>query len=253
MQVLILEDEPAAARKLRRLLEADGRITGIAGELDSIEAALQWISSHPRPDIIFSDIELADGLSFEVFRQWPDCPPIVFVSAYDQYALQAFQSPGVDYLLKPVKAEELKRALDKFMALTGKSKAVDLDVLRQAFEQLNSAVAPKRFLVRFGEKLVALQAADAAYYMVDGRVVFYMAKDGKRYPLDLSLEEVENLLDPAVFFRINRQFIVQVSAIRNMHVVSKSRVKLDLHPPHPGDTIVSKEKSPLFRVWIQGK
>jgi len=253
MQVLILEDEPAAARKLRRLLEADGRITGIAGELDSVEAALQWVKTHPPPELIFSDIELADGLSFEVFRQWPDCPPIVFVSAYDQYALEAFRSPGVDYLLKPVKAEELKRALDKFMALTGKTKSVDLAVLRHAFEQLNSAAAPKRFLVRFGEKLVALQAADAAYYMVDGRVVFYMAQDGKRYPLDLSLEEVENLLDPAVFFRINRQFIVQVKAIRNMHVVSKSRVKLDLHPAHAGDTIVSKEKSPLFRVWIQGK
>jgi len=253
MQVLLLEDEPAAARKLRRLLESDGRISGIAGEVDSIEAALDWVAKHPRPELIFSDIELADGLSFDVFRQWPDCPPIIFVSAYDQYALEAFRSPGVDYLLKPVKAEELKRALDKFFSLTGKGKAVDLEVLRQAFEQINTVAAPKRFLVRFGEKLVALQAADAAYYMVEGRAVFYMAKDGKRYPLDVSLEEVEKLLDPAVFFRINRQFIVQVQAIRNMHVVSKSRVKLELNPPHSGDTIVSKEKSPLFRFWIQGK
>ncbi len=253
MQVLIIEDEPAAARKLRRLLEADPRITAIAGEADSIESAVQWQQTHPRPDLIFSDIELADGLSFEIFRQWPDCPPIVFVSAYDQYALEAFRSPGVDYLLKPVNPEDLKRAVDKYFSLKGRGQQIDLEMLRNAFENLNTAVTPRRFLVRFGEKLVALQAEEAAYYLVENRIVFYMATNGKRYPLDHSLDEVESMLDPVRFFRINRQFIVQVKAISNMHVVSKSRVKLELNPPYMGDTIVSKERSPQFRVWIQGR
>ena len=254
MQVLIIEDEPAAARKLRRLLEADERIGAVSGEVDSIEAALQWQAQNATPDLIFSDIELADGLSFEIFRQWPQCPPIVFVSAYDQYALEAFRSPGVDYLLKPVSADDLKRALDKYFAIRGtKQPAVDLEALRNAFELLGQVAPAKRFLVRFGEKLVALQAADAAYYMVEDRIVFYMSQDGKRYPLDNSLDEVETLLDPGQFFRINRQYIVNVNSIHNMHVVSKSRVKLELRHPYSGDTIVSKERSPQFRVWIQGK
>ena len=142
MQVLIIEDEPAAARKLRRLLEADERIGAVSGEVDSIEAALQWQAQNATPDLIFSDIELADGLSFEIFRQWPQCPPIVFVSAYDQYALEAFRSPGVDYLLKPVSADDLKRALDKYFAIRGtKQPAVDLEALRNAFELLGQ-VAP---------------------------------------------------------------------------------------------------------------
>ncbi len=256
MKVLMLEDEPAAARKLRRLLEKESRISEIFGPLDSVESALEWVQDHPRVDLLFSDIELADGLSFELFRQWPACPPIIFVSAYDQYALQAFKAPGVDYLLKPVQSADLRRALDKFEQLIGQQHAVltpDMDALQGAFSLLGQRAAPRRFLVRFGEKLLALPADKAAYYQVEERLVVYTAPDGKKYPLDYSLDEVEGMLDPAAFFRINRQFIVGLAAIVQMEVVSKSRVRLRLQPPYPGETIVSTDRSPHFKEWIKGQ
>jgi two-component system response regulator LytT len=255
MNVLVIEDEPAAARKLVRLLEQDPRVDAVAGQADSVESALAWLGEHPRPDLIFSDIELGDGLSFEIFRDWPECPPIVFVTAFDQYALQAFRVPGIDYLLKPVSASDLQGALDKFLSLRAEKPDLSPDRadLQQAFEALGFETGPvRRFLVRMGERLRALEVQEAAYYYVEDRVVFYMAVDGKRYPLDQSLDDVERLLDPDRFFRINRQYIVRDDAIQDMVVVSKSRVKLNLLPKPVGDTIVSKERSPVFRQWIQG-
>ncbi len=256
MRVLLVEDEAAAARKLIRLLEQDKRIREVIAHVDSVESATTWLEQHGLPDLFVSDIELGDGLSFEIFRSLPRCPPIVFVTAYDQYALEAFRVPGVDYLLKPVNAEDLDRALSKLFALraNGNTPSVERSQLREAFESLGAETKPaQRFLVRMGEKLLALPVQQAAYYYVEDRVVFYQAEDGKRYPLDHSLDEVEHMLDSDRFFRINRQFIVQDSAIVDMTVVSKSRVKLNLKPAYGGDTIVSKERSPVFRRWIQGQ
>lgn len=251
MQVWVIEDEPAAARKLKRLLLADGRIQGISAVLDSVESAVQWAANHPAPDLIFSDIELADGLSFEIFTQLHPCPPIVFVSAYNQYALEAFRAPGVDYLLKPVQAKDLTRALDKYLSLRQPMQTVDVGKLGAAFGQVKEQHQGKRFLVRLGDKLLSLEAENAAYFLVEDRVVFFMSAEGKRYPLDQSLEEIEHLLDPENFFRINRQFLVNRKAISGMSVVSKSRVKLQLNPDYPAETIVSKERSPTFRLWIR--
>lgn len=255
MKVLLIEDEAMAARKLTRLLEQDHRIDRIVAHVDSVESALAWLESNGLPDLFFSDIELGDGLSFEIFRSLPHCPPIVFTTAYDQYALEAFRFPGMDYLLKPVSAEDLDRALSKLIALRAKGNegAVEQSQLRRAFESIGAENMPaRRFLVRMGEKLKALPVQEAAYYYVEDRVVFYQSKEGKRYPLDHSLEEVEHMLDDRHFFRINRQFIVRDGSIEDMTVVSKSRVKLNLVPAYHGDTIVSKERSPVFRRWIQG-
>jgi len=256
MNVLVVEDEPAAARKIIRLLESEARIGAVVGQVDSVESAYAWFEENPMPDLIVSDIELGDGLSFDVFGNLPDCPPIIFVTAYDQYALQAFRVPGLAYILKPARSVDLQQALDKMDSLrtSNSSTGPEPHKLRHAFSSLGRPLAPpKRFLVRMGEKLLALPVQEAAYYFVEDRVVFYMTDEGKRYPLDLSLDDVENMLDESHFFRINRQYIIRDQAITEMHIVSKSRVKLSVQPPQSGDTIVSKERSPIFRSWIQGK
>jgi two-component system response regulator LytT len=256
MHVLLIEDEPVAARKLKRLLEAHSKISSVLAVIDSVETGIEWLHSNPAPDLIVSDIQLADGLSFSIFSQLENCPPIIFVTAYDQYALQAFRTQSIDYLLKPVTEEDLNMALEKFESIRGSNAHKDsVAQLEQFFDtesDKDKSAERRRFLVRIGTKLIALEVEKAAYFFVENRIVFYLDQNGKKYPLDLSLDELEGILDKSRYFRINRQFIVSIESIKEMQVVSKSRVKLALLPAFPEHTIVSKERSPVFRHWIQG-
>ena len=246
MKIFIIEDEEAAARRLQKLIRECEPAAEIAGTADGIESAVHWLQTHPRPDLIFMDIHLSDGSAFEIFARVQVDSPVIFFTAYDQYAIQAFKHNTVDYLLKPVKIDELKPALEKYRRMNA---AAPPDY-RELAELLHPNKAARRFLIRTGHNMKVIDAADAAYFFSRDKITFLVAKAGKRYPVDFPLDKLEEMLDPAQFFRINRQFIISVAAIQEMHTWSKSRVKIILTPPCDVEAVVSTEKSPLFKRWL---
>lgn len=249
MKALIIEDEAAAARRLAKLIqEIDPEIT-VLEQLDSIEASLNWFAQHPMPDLIFMDINLADGLSFEIFDHQEITCPIIFTTAFDQYALQAFKVNSVDYLLKPIKKNELEQAIEKYRKLHTTDN-VDYKALANAMkrDEFNT-----RFLIRFGQSIKVVEFREAAYFYTEDKITFLITKTGKRYPIEPSLEKLDEMADPRTYFRINRQFIVNIESIKEMYAYSKARVKLILDPPIDKETIVSTERSPIFKKWLVGE
>ena len=249
MKVWIVEDEITAARRLEKILCEIDNTLEIAARLDSIEAALNFADKNPLPDLLFMDIHLADGSCFEIFEHLKIDKPIIFTTAYDQYAIQAFRVNAIDYLLKPIKRQELEQALDKYRQLAEKS-AIDYKKLAAIIQK---DAPSKRFLIRVGQHIKIIDLTEAAYFYTEEKITFVITWEGKRYPLDQSLEKLEEFLDPEKFFRINRQFIIHVQAIREMYAYSKSRVKLELQPACDLETIVSTERSPHFKKWLQGE
>lgn len=249
MKVLIIEDESAAVRRLSKLLNEMDPDIHILDDLDSIEASLNWFEQHPMPDLIFMDIHLADGSSFEIFNHAQILKPIIFTTAYDQYALQAFKVNAIDYLLKPIKKAELNAALSKYQR-SRNNVTFDYRALTRA---MNNDEYNKRFLIRFGQTIKVVEFRDAAYFYTEDKITFIVTKAGKRYPVDYSLEGLEKMADPRTFFRINRQFIVNIEAIKEMYAFSKSRVKLILDPSTGQETVVSTERSPVFKKWLAGE
>ncbi|RMG68443.1 MAG: DNA-binding response regulator [Bacteroidetes bacterium] len=251
-EILILEDEAAAARRLQRLVETlhpDWRVLEV---LDCVDTAIEWLSEHPAPDLILMDIHLADGSSFDIFREVEVRCPVIFTTAYDQYAIQAFKVNSIDYILKPVKEEELRAALNKWRDLRGQaSPPADYTPLLQELSTPSPSYQ-KRLVIRFGQHLKAIDIEEAAYFYIESRVTMMRTHQGKEYPVDHNLDQLEGILDPARFFRINRKFIVHVQAIDQMYVHSKSRVRLVLEPPIDTETIVSAERAARFKDWLKG-
>ena len=249
MKVLIIEDESAAVRRLSKLiLEIDPNIE-IVENLDSIEATLNWLGNNREPDLLFMDIHLADGSSFEIFNHVKISKPIIFTTAYDQYALKAFNVNAVDYLLKPIKKMELEKAIKKYQQWQSPSN-FDYKTLTKI---LQKSKYDKRFLIRFGQTIKVVEINDVAYFFTQDKITFLVNKKGKRYPIDYSLEDLCKISDPRSFFRINRQFIINIEAIKEMHAYSKSRVKILLDPPPNNmNTIVSTDRSPHFKKWLVG-
>lgn len=250
MNVLIIEDEAAAARRLEKMVLALAPQAQVLDKLDSIEASLNWLEQHKLPDLIFMDIHLADGSSFEIFNHTAIHCPIIFTTAYDQYAIQAFRVNAVDYLLKPIKREELRVALHKFDQQSRQQGAFNYQRLA---ESIKEDPYNRRFLIRIGQNIKVVDANNAAYFYTEDKITFVVTQDGKRYPLDHSLEKLEEMLDPRRFFRVNRQVILGLEAIREMYAYSKSRVKVELEPPADMDIIVSTERSPYFKKWLTGE
>lgn len=249
MKILIIEDEAAAARRLLKMLGEIAPEAEVAETIDSIEQSLNWLVNHPAPDLILMDIHLADGSSFEIFQHAEVRSPVVFITAYDQYALEAFKVHAVDYLLKPVKREELEQALKRVQRWK-QMEGISYEKLAQAMQQ---GTWNKRFLIRLGQNFKVVDLKDAAYFYTENKITFLTTNAGKRYPLDYSLEKLEEMLPADQYFRINRQFIVGIGAIQEMYSVSKSRVKLNLLPACNLDTIVSTERSPVFKKWLTGE
>ena len=218
--------------------------------LDSVSSTVKWFREHTEPDLAFFDIQLADGISFEVFDQVEVNCPVIFTTAYDQYAVKAFKVNSIDYLLKPVKKEELAAAMKKFHKVTGKTVPVP-DYSR--ISALGQADHLKRLVVKIGQQIKALEVKDIAYFYIDQKIVFAKTRQGDRYPVDFSLEQLDEELDPDRFFRINRGVIVSFDAISKMVIYSKSRIKVVLDPPCEIETVSSTERSPFFREWLKGK
>ncbi|MEZ4956647.1 MAG: LytTR family DNA-binding domain-containing protein [Saprospiraceae bacterium] len=249
MKILIIEDETAALRRLSNLLQEIDPTIEIVEDLDSIESTINWLENNPMPDLLFFDIHLADGSSFEIFKHVEIKKPVIFITAYDEYALEAFKVNAIDYLLKPIKKQELEKAIDKYRQRSVSSK-VDYQKLAEAMTD-NSPV--KRFLIRFGQTLKVIDLTQVAYFYTSDKITFLVNKEGKRYPIDYSLEQLDEIADPRKFFRINRQFIINIEAIKEMYAFSKSRVKLMLDPTCEFDIIVSTDRSPIFKKWLVGE
>ncbi|MEM6342407.1 MAG: LytTR family DNA-binding domain-containing protein [Bacteroidota bacterium] len=248
MKAIIVEDEKHARDHLQHLLHSIDPEIEIMAHLESVEATSKWLAEH-EPELIFLDIHLADDLSFSLFEERQiDCP-VIFTTAYDQYAIQAFKVNSIDYLLKPIDPDELRAALDKFLRLA-KPQSLSIKALEQIFTQSHSPFFQKRFLVKKGEKISSVKVSDIAYFEGEDRYVSLIKRDGQRYFVDYKLADLEAMLDPNEFFRLNRSFICHFDAIANMHALSKSRVKVQLDPPSKREIIVSTDNTRLFKEWL---
>jgi two-component system, LytTR family, response regulator LytT len=251
MNILILEDEKLASEKLEKtLLEVEPGAT-IVAKLQTVAAATDWLRTHAHPDLIISDIRLLDGLCFEIFEQVKVEKPVIFTTAYDQYAIKAFEVNSVDYLLKPVQQEKLKASLHKLKALSARPAPAAIDY-QEVLKLLRAAPSEykSRFMVRLGQKIIALAADKIAYFFSENKLTYIVAKDGKRYPMDQPLEELMDVLDPRIFFRINRQFIITFDSIAEIHPYFKGRIKLLLNPKTEEEVVISSERTPEFKKWI---
>lgn len=251
MKVLIVEDESFAADRLEELLQQLEPGYRVAGRTTSVKESVAWLSSH-QADLIFLDIQLSDGLSFSIFEQVQVSTPIIFTTAYDEYALRAFELNSVAYLLKPVRADRLRESLEKYKSMKSAFN-VDLAQLLATFQGKKPAYK-KRFLIRIGDKLKKVETDEIAYCFALEKSVFAKTIDNKTLPMDQSLDVLENELDPERFFRINRRYLVSMDAVDNMIAWSRSRIKLDLNPPpdDPMETIVSINRSHDFKKWMGG-
>jgi DNA-binding LytR/AlgR family response regulator len=252
MNVVIIEDEKLAVEKLESmLLETDSRIRVIA-RLGSVKESVSWLMQHSA-DLIFLDIQLSDGISFSIFDQVAVTTPVIFTTAYDQYAIKAFQLNSISYLLKPIRKSELEESLRKLNSLKS-AFTIDFDALLSQLKGEGTAAYKKRFLIQIGEKIKKIETAEVAYFYVMEKGTYLRTFTGNNLPLDTSLDKLELQLDPACFFRINRKYLVNMEAIVQMTAWSRSRIKLELKPPadHEFDSIVSVDRSAVFRNWLNG-
>ena len=248
MRILIIEDEMPAANRMVRLLQQLFPAGEFLERLDTVSRAVRWFGENPPPDLIFCDIQLADGISFEIFEKVKVTAPVIFTTAFDQYAIKAFQVNAIDYLLKPIDPVELAKAVDKFKSRQLKP-ALDIDVLRGLL-QLEKKAFKSRFLVRFGEKIQSIAMEEVAFFFSEERVTFLQTKEGKKYVLDATLEQVESQIDPEVFFRINRKYLCRVDAVDEVLTYSNSRLKVKLKNCPDHDILISREKVGEFKEWL---
>jgi two-component system, LytTR family, response regulator LytT len=251
MTILIIEDEEPAYRRLQKMLKElePGHI--LLNQIVSVSSAVKWFNENEAPDLVISDIQLSDGISFEVFKQVNVKCPVIFTTAYDQYAIEAFKVNSIDYLLKPVKKEELEIAVAKFKSLSAQTAtpSIDINKLLQSLQPAGNDYK-KRFVVRYGEHIKTIDIEEVVYFYTEDKATFLCTKDARRFVVDFNLDTLDSMLDPKVFFRINRQYIISIHSIGEMFAYSKSRVLIKLQPPAKHETIVSTERSADFKHWL---
>jgi len=252
MQVLLIEDEQRTALDLQSILRELDPGIAIAGIVDSVEGAIRYFQTHQRPDLAFMDIQLADGQSFEIFQEVHiDCP-VIFCTAFDEYALQAFQVNGVDYILKPFDRESVGRALNKVKNLQNffQQGPAGLEKLAELLQKAKPAYKTS-FLVGLRDKLLPVAASDVAYFYIEHEITFLHTYEGKRYVVNHTLDELEKLLDPRQFYRANRQFLVNYKAVSEVehYFARKLRLKLSASTKEP--IVVSKAKASEFLSWME--
>ncbi|REE05575.1 LytR/AlgR family response regulator transcription factor [Marinoscillum furvescens] len=251
LSVVIIEDEPLAAEDLEKTLSSVDTEAQVVAKLDSVESATNWLENN-EVDLILSDIELGDGLSFDIFRQVNSKTPIIITTAYDQYAIRAFKENSVDYLLKPIDKSELAAAIAKYKDWKQSEQEFDMSNLLDVLRPNAGQKYQERFLVTLGEKIHSIPEPDVAYFFSEDRYTFLVTKQGTQHIINTNLGDLETNLNPKKFYRINRKFIISYASIQNMVSYSKSRVKIDLVPPPPKamEVIVSVERSGPFKRWL---
>lgn len=250
MKVVIIEDEKLAANHLEKMIVKYDPSVEVLAKLESVEESIDWFTNNDDPDLIFLDIHLDDGLSFSIFEKVKVNAPIIFTTAYDEYAIKAFKMKSIDYLLKPILPEELYRAIDKYKEWTRPDQpAIDMHALLELITR-KEPVYKSRFSITVGEKIKTVSIDQVAYFYSSQGITFMVTSDNLHYPIDLSLDQLADQTDPKEFFRINRQFIIRLKSIRNVHVYPKSRLKIDLHPAYDGEVFVSIDKVTRFKAWL---
>lgn len=252
MKILIIEDEKLAANRLSSLIKSFDNTIEIVGILDSIKTSVAWFTTNPQPDLAFMDIQLADGLSFEIFDQVAVSCPVIFTTAFDEYALRAFKVNSIDYLLKPIDNNELIRAMDKFRHLhqdSSKPETIAAPVMDRVLQMLTKTYK-SRFLVRAGEHIKTIPVEQVTFFYSMEKATFLNTTENKEYDVDYTLEELEGLLNPELFFRINRKYFVAMEAIRDIVSYTNSRLKIRLINSSDEEIIVSREKVTDFKKWL---
>jgi DNA-binding LytR/AlgR family response regulator len=252
MKVVIIEDEPQAQKELKRLLGNSSFKIEVLECLDSVEDAVEWLATNEAPDLMFFDIQLSDGLSFEIFEHIEVKSPIIFTTAFDEYAIKAFKVNSVDYLLKPVKQSELNAALFKFDAINQKMKrsgGLQMDQIQELL-QLHKPRFKNRFLCRIGDQITYVNTEDIAYFKAEDNEVLLITNSGQKYFINHSLDQLNNYLNPDYFYRINRAYFVHLSAIKKISKYFNSRLLLYLSPETEGEVLISRAKVTDFLNWI---
>lgn len=249
MNIVIVEDEQPAYKRLHKLVEETIPAVTSITHLDSVAAARQWFEENQTPDIVFMDIQLADGSAFDLLKIIKIDAPVIFTTAYDQYAIDAFKAHSIDYLMKPIKKDVLKAALQK------------LEEYKKMFSQAGDSLVrsfggvseyKKRFVIRFGDHIKTLFVEEIAYCFSENKATFARTHEGRTYPMDHNLDALEDMLSPNDFFRINRQYLINLKAIDEMKAYSKARVIVSLKPPVKENPVVSSERSAEFKAWLAG-
>lgn len=254
MKILIVEDEPLAAAQLAAHISALRPAAQIVAVCDTVKAVNSWMANNPKPDLAFFDIQLGDGLSFEIFEQIDFQTPVIFTTAYDNYAIRAFKVNSIDYLLKPIDRGELEKALLKFEQLAKPvSSLLSPEIISEIVESLQKKNVKERFLVKVGTHLRVIETSEILYFYSFEKGTYAKHSDGKNYLLDQSLELVESMVDLEQFFRINRKYLVGLKSITDVIVYSNSRLKLKVQLAENDDFLVAREKVKDFKSWLEGQ
>ena len=256
MKAIIIEDEKLVAKELTmKIAEIDADLK-ILEVLPSVKTAVKWFGENAEPDMVFADIQLADGVSFEIFEKFPLSCPIIFITSYNEYAIRAFKVNGIDYLLKPVEPEELEKAIEKAKRVNNNHVKPALD-LNQLVEMIKSGegatlVYKEHFLCNYRNAWIPVKTTEIAYFVYD-TLIYVITKSNEKYSMDYdSMDEVEEMLDPDKFFRVNRQFIVNMTAVQKVWGIENSKMMVKLKEPHQAIEIdLSRQKAPIFKKWLE--
>jgi DNA-binding LytR/AlgR family response regulator len=256
-KLVIIEDEPLAADRLQKQLEKLAIETEVLVVLESVSQATKWFMQNPAPDLVLSDIQLGDGISFQIFEKQLVTCPIIFTTSYDEFAIRAFKVQSIDYLLKPVKQEELERAFHKFQAQQ-KVALAPWEEFQQKIGLIMNQIEPtkgqyrERFVVKQADQLIPVSTNEIAYFFTRNDWVCLSTHAGKQHIIDFKLEELGEMVDPKLFFRLNRQFLAAASSIQKAHNHLNGKLKLELHPAPEDEVFVSREKAQGFKSWWEG-
>lgn len=252
MKAVIIEDEIPAQMNLRRELERNCSDVEIIGVFDSVKQSVEWLCDNPKAaDMIFMDVELSDGMCFDIFDRTKVEAPVIITTAYDNYAVKAFKVHSIDYLLKPIDAGELRDAVERCRNARPQ-KAVDLQGLRDVLLPENNPYR-QRFVIRLGDKIIIVRSEDVAYFYAEDKSTFVVTKNGKRYIMDMSLDAASEMVNPRLFFRISRNCTVSLNAINDISKHLSNRLKVTLSPPTEFEIFVSRSRTSDFLDWIAGK
>lgn len=250
MRVIIIEDEAPAATRLAKMLHHVNSEIEVVGKLDSVESSVKFLQTAENIDLIFMDIQLADGLSLDIFEQAEVQSPVIFTTAFDQYTLKAFKVNSIDYLLKPIDEHELHQAVKKYQQLYARKRNDVSDKIMKLVQEINATRYKERLLIKRGQQLSYLKTEATAYCYADGKLCYAVDFNSSRYLLECNLTQLEEQLQPNKFYRINRHLLVNIETVKKVHTWLGGRLKLELSPSTNADTIVSRERVNGFKDWL---
>jgi DNA-binding LytR/AlgR family response regulator len=251
MKVLIIEDEPQAAKRLETLMRELEPDALVLGKIDSVVKSVEWLKSNPPPELILMDIQLADGISFSIFEQCEVKSPVIFTTAFDAYALKAFKVNSIDYILKPVDKDELGKALLKFRGIVKSipETKILLSNIGQAVQMLTKKYK-SRFMIKVGEHLKTIESENILYFFSQDKASFCYTTDSRSLIIDYSMDQLEEMMDPLRFFRINRKYLISSASISDIISYTNSRLKIKIKGVQEDDGIVARERVQDFKAWL---